>query len=435
MQGDICTDRTNKSPRVWLQEARLDHGWSQLDLAEQIETTRVNISRWERGVTRPGPYFRRKLCVLFGRSEEQLDLCKRSDKRDESDTRGRRLSFSTPFLPQLCPALPLIGRQTCLERSISFLTQGLPVVITGLPGVGKTALAILLVHHPRLRTQFDGVLWASLGRRPDLGRILKDWCSQLGLTTQEETRPNNVLSWVEMLRSALSDRSIMVVIDDAWQAEHVRLLMLGGPDSVSVVTTRLPCMSTQLAQRGEWVTTCLHPLGREESLTLLRELCQDVVDQQEAQVVDLLSTIGGLPAVLIAAGNYLRTHARGGHSRCMHQAVQELGTGSALLWLSDPFLKAEFHTWPAGWDHISLATMLTSLVELLDEPEREALVALAKARTPLSRCCSATTWRTLLDTGWLSEAGDVCLHPLVQMFVHTIVLPSVKQSEVLLCST
>src|SRR5437763_13269722 len=61
-------------PRQRLTEARMQRDWSQQQVAERIGSTHVNVSRWERGVTKPTPYFRRKLCQLFGKSEQELDL-------------------------------------------------------------------------------------------------------------------------------------------------------------------------------------------------------------------------------------------------------------------------------------------------------------------------------------------------------------------------
>src|SRR5690348_3049394 len=67
-------------PRTKLIEARLQRHLSQQQLAERIGTNYVNVSRWERGITRPGPYFRRKLSHLFGKTEEELDLALGSDE-------------------------------------------------------------------------------------------------------------------------------------------------------------------------------------------------------------------------------------------------------------------------------------------------------------------------------------------------------------------
>ena len=53
---------------------RLRRRWTQLEVADQLGTTPGNVSRWERGITSPGPYFRSRLCELFGRSAQELGL-------------------------------------------------------------------------------------------------------------------------------------------------------------------------------------------------------------------------------------------------------------------------------------------------------------------------------------------------------------------------
>ncbi|MGH2482108.1 MAG: helix-turn-helix domain-containing protein, partial [Ktedonobacteraceae bacterium] len=55
------TARSGSQPRLRLTEARNMRGWSQQEVAEHIGSTYVNVSRWERGITRPSPYFRKKL--------------------------------------------------------------------------------------------------------------------------------------------------------------------------------------------------------------------------------------------------------------------------------------------------------------------------------------------------------------------------------------
>jgi len=47
-----------------LRHERVRRGWSQQDLADKIGTTPVNVGRWERGITTPGPYLRQKLCEI-----------------------------------------------------------------------------------------------------------------------------------------------------------------------------------------------------------------------------------------------------------------------------------------------------------------------------------------------------------------------------------
>jgi transcriptional regulator with XRE-family HTH domain len=75
-------------PRQRLSAERLRRRWSQLEVADQLGTTPGNVSRWERGLTSPGPYFRSKLCELFGMSAQELGLT--GEESDDS------LSHNTP---------------------------------------------------------------------------------------------------------------------------------------------------------------------------------------------------------------------------------------------------------------------------------------------------------------------------------------------------
>jgi transcriptional regulator with XRE-family HTH domain len=55
-----------------LRRERQLRGWSQQKVAELVETSEDVVSRWERGERKPSPFFQEKLCVLFGKSAEEL---------------------------------------------------------------------------------------------------------------------------------------------------------------------------------------------------------------------------------------------------------------------------------------------------------------------------------------------------------------------------
>jgi transcriptional regulator with XRE-family HTH domain len=61
-----------RTARIRLVEERKNRGWSQRKLADYLGTTQHNVSRWEAGLTTPGPYFRTKLHELFGISIHDL---------------------------------------------------------------------------------------------------------------------------------------------------------------------------------------------------------------------------------------------------------------------------------------------------------------------------------------------------------------------------
>src|SRR5215467_16113835 len=63
-------------PNERLRRARSLKGWSQADLAAKIGTSFEMISRWERGVTVPSPYYRERLCAALGKTAEELGFNK-----------------------------------------------------------------------------------------------------------------------------------------------------------------------------------------------------------------------------------------------------------------------------------------------------------------------------------------------------------------------
>jgi transcriptional regulator with XRE-family HTH domain len=86
-----------RTPNQRLQEQRVLRGWSHREVALRIEerfpgvaVTANDVRRWENGKRRPGPYYRVKLCAVFGATEEQLGfrtpcrvVCKDQEERSK----------------------------------------------------------------------------------------------------------------------------------------------------------------------------------------------------------------------------------------------------------------------------------------------------------------------------------------------------------------
>src|ERR1700674_3578826 len=75
---------SSKSQNNRLRSERELRGWSQADLAEKVGTTQKIVSRWERGENAPGPYYRQKLCKLFGKNADELGLLDEQSQEDHS---------------------------------------------------------------------------------------------------------------------------------------------------------------------------------------------------------------------------------------------------------------------------------------------------------------------------------------------------------------
>lgn len=90
----------NKRRNEQLRQEREKRGWSQARVAEQIETDAANISRWERGYATPSPYFREKLCLLFGKTAQDLGFVQDEQQGDEQQPSTAFMSPSEPIHPQ-----------------------------------------------------------------------------------------------------------------------------------------------------------------------------------------------------------------------------------------------------------------------------------------------------------------------------------------------
>lgn len=66
----------NTVPNELLKHQREIFGWSRNYVAEKIESDPRTVARWERGKTFPSPYYRQKLCELFGKNADELGLMK-----------------------------------------------------------------------------------------------------------------------------------------------------------------------------------------------------------------------------------------------------------------------------------------------------------------------------------------------------------------------
>ncbi|WP_018352127.1 AfsR/SARP family transcriptional regulator [Longispora albida] len=129
----------------------------------------------------------------------------------------------------------LVGR----EADVAALLPARLSVISGLPGVGKTALALHLAH--RLRPEYpDGQWYVRLGDRAPadlLAELLRTaGTSAFGVAAL----PDSAHEREGLLRARLADRRILLVLDDATSAGQVMPLLPGTPGCAVIVTSRAP---------------------------------------------------------------------------------------------------------------------------------------------------------------------------------------------------
>ena len=385
-------------PNQQLKKERELRGWSQGDVARQLQVDPYYVSRWERGLTTPSPYYRQQLCSLYGKNAEELGLIPHAAAEDqqEPDSASPRTPETeadeqvspapSPVGPVEDPAIPLlfatstglVGRDHLLGQLKARLLngkQGAVVALSGLPGMGKTTLATALANDPELKAHFaDGVLWAGLGPGPDVPGLLSRWGALLGIPSAQAVRLSSSEEWMRVLRVVIGARRLLLVIDDAWRIEAALAFKVGGPHCAYLLTTRFPPLAVQFAPEG---AAPVSELSEEEGMELLSQLVPEVVSAEPESARLLVRAVGGLPLALTIAGNYLRTQAYSKQPRRIRAALARLQEAQERLLLTRPSALAERGSTLSSDAPISLQTLIEVSEQHLSESARHALRTVA----------------------------------------------------------
>ncbi|NEE50852.1 regulator, partial [Streptomyces sp. SID8455] len=194
--------------------------------------------------------------------------------------------------------------------------------VSGLGGVGKTAVALAWLH--TLRPHFPGgQLYADLGAQApdgpaDPGEVVGRFLRALGVPTGQV--PPALGERVALYRSLTADRQLVVLLDDAATAAQVRPLLPAGR-CVTAVTSRrrMPGLSLD----GGHVIH-LEPLSTEAAVELLDSTLADgrvAAQPEEARALVLLCA--GLPLAVRIAGARLAARPRQGITAMVRALSEE----------------------------------------------------------------------------------------------------------------
>ncbi|WP_326549406.1 AfsR/SARP family transcriptional regulator [Micromonospora sp. NBC_01813] len=143
---------------------------------------------------------------------------------------------------QLPSAVPTFaGREAELASLDTLVDRGGAVVVSGTAGVGKTALAVHWAHLVAGRFH-DGQLYVNLrgfdpGATPaEPARVLRGFLEALGVPAVR--MPSEPDALVSLYRTMMAGKRLLVVLDNARDAEQVRPLLPGAPSCLAVVTSR-----------------------------------------------------------------------------------------------------------------------------------------------------------------------------------------------------
>ncbi|MFF5075815.1 BTAD domain-containing putative transcriptional regulator [Actinoplanes sp. NPDC000266] len=201
------------------------------------------------------------------------------------------------------PSASFEGRAAQLRELTAHADHGdgtVLALITGAGGVGKTTLALRWAHDVAARYG-DGQLYADLrGFGPedspiDPGEVLAGFLGALGVP--DHRVPPGQTERVALYRSVLAGRRMLLVLDNARDAEQVRPLLPGSPGCAVVVTGRGRLTGLLMAEGARAVR--LDAFSDDEARDYLRaRLHPSVADADPAARDAVIARCGGLPLAL-----------------------------------------------------------------------------------------------------------------------------------------
>jgi DNA-binding SARP family transcriptional activator/tetratricopeptide (TPR) repeat protein len=190
-------------------------------------------------------------------------------------------------------------------------TAPVVVAVSGMAGVGKTALAIHWAHQVADRFP-DGQLYVNLrgfdprGRTTTPGEAVRGFLDALPVAA--ERIPAQLDAQTALFRSMIAGKRILILLDNARDADQVRPLLPGSPSALTVVTSRNRLTGLVVADGAIGLTLDALSVAESRELLVHRLGPARVADEPEA-VERIIATCARLPLALSIAA--ARAHETG----------------------------------------------------------------------------------------------------------------------------
>lgn len=207
--------------------------------------------------------------------------------------------------------IQFVGREKNLRQITQYLLHGQESVlaITGMGGVGKTALAQKIVEHDQVKNEYSGgIFWASLSEvNGEVISIFLTWAIICGNEILENQDTLNAAEFVYLMRNILTTYvsehgRILIVIDDVreeWLSNAI-LIQKAIPQNCSILlTTRSREMAKSFGAR----LINLREMLPKNALKMLSTFVEgSLIDENELLAQKLLKVLGYLPLAIELAG-------------------------------------------------------------------------------------------------------------------------------------
>ncbi|MGW6933603.1 BTAD domain-containing putative transcriptional regulator [Lentzea sp. NPDC054927] len=332
---------------------------------------------------------------------------------------------ATPVPPAMLPAdVPeLAGRDPQL-RQLRDLLRTSPgetghrravALVRGMPGCGKTALAVRAAHDAHEDFP-DGQLFVDLGGDSGVPRepaeVLRWFLSALGATSAQV--PESLSERVNLYRSLIGDRRILVLLDNAAGWQQVRPLLPGGRNCRVVITSRSAPVTAEVG-----CVLDLGPLDAESALALFTDVVGEArVAAEQVAARRITELCGRLPmAVRIAAARLVdKPHwpisVLAGRLESTHSRLAELCTGDMDIRTS---LAGSYARLPRD---ARRGLVRLSVLETQEFPARVAAAALNEPVAEVEELLESLVDARMTEAVSVDATGCVHyrFHPLVRAF-------------------
>jgi tetratricopeptide (TPR) repeat protein/DNA-binding XRE family transcriptional regulator len=338
-QSTIVSDVGGSAFGAQLRRLRVAHLLSQSALAQKINYSRSYLCKIESGQKAPTPDLARRCDEALDADGVLIRLCQAMRKLSASSQTAVQLPPRPPPPAELPYSVTgFVARRHEMEGLHALLTGGASnrtgdprqarlVVISGMAGVGKTALAVHFGYETADRFP-DGQIYLDLrGFGEDTPLSADEALSRLlrSLGTDPRTIPTTVDERTVLYRSLMANRRMFILLDNASSAEQVQILLPGTSPSLTLVTSRRRLLGLMVLYGICQLT--LEPLDRHDALILLSSMIgADRLAVEHDAAEQLVQLCGYLPlAVRIAAA-----HLTGQSNMPVADAVSELTASGRL---------------------------------------------------------------------------------------------------------
>ncbi|SNY70109.1 AfsR/SARP family transcriptional regulator [Paractinoplanes atraurantiacus] len=253
--------------------------------------------------------------------------------------------------------------------------------ISGPAGVGKTSLAVHWAHKAAARFP-DGCLYVNLrgfdtgGQMLDPGEAVRGFLYALGVPPDRV--PSTSEAQAGLYRSLLAGRRLLVLLDNARDADHVRPLLPASPAALTLVTSRNQ-LTPLLATHGAHPVDLAALPAAEARELLARRLGPGPMAAEPDAAAAIIAACAGLPLALAIAA----ARARQNDLPLTALAGELAGARIGALDAGDTSTRVET---VFSWSYAALspsAARLFRLLAPLPGPDVSAVAAASAAGRPL----------------------------------------------------